>query len=242
MELREYLEILRKRGWIILVTAVLCAVAGFLFSGLQEPMYRASIQVRVEPARIDWGNVNAVKTLLRSYQVLIYSHQIAQKVIERAQLDMTTDQLLQHMKVDPDESNFTIRIDVENRDPEVARIIAETTAQVFIENREQWNQRQRREDRVDVSIRDYVRNVPLVRPKPKLNALAGGVLGVLVGVLIVLFLEWLEADILRTPEAVKRTLNLDVLGAIPVSSRHTVAETSRPLWARVWRRLPTGGG
>ena len=91
MELREYLEILRKRGWIILVTAVLCAVAGFLFSGLQEPMYRASIQVRVEPARIDWGNVNAVKTLLRSYQVLIYSHQIAQKVIERAQLDMTTD-------------------------------------------------------------------------------------------------------------------------------------------------------
>lgn len=219
MELREYIAILRKRGWIILVTAILTAVAGYAFSFFQEPMYRASIQVRVEPARIDWGNVNAVKTLLRSYQVLIYSADIAQKVIDQAQLDMTPEQLLSQMKVDPDESNFTIRIDVENRDPEVARIIAETTAEVFRVNREQWNQKQRREDRVDVSIREHVRHVPLVRPKPKLNALAGGVLGVLLGVLIVLFLEWLEADILRTPEVVERTTRLEVLGVIPESGR-----------------------
>ncbi len=219
MELREYIAILRKRGWIIVVTAILTAVAGYAFSFFQEPMYRASIQVRVEPARIDWGNVNAVKTLLRSYQVLIYSADIAQKVIDQAQLDMTPEQLLSQMKVDPDESNFTIRIDVENRDPEVARIIAETTAEVFRVNREQWNQKQRREDRVDVSIREHVRHVPLVRPKPKLNALAGGVLGVLLGVLIVLFLEWLEADILRTPEVVERTTRLEVLGVIPESGR-----------------------
>ncbi len=219
MELREYIAILRKRGWIIIVTAILTAVAGYAFSFFQEPMYRASIQVRVEPARIDWGNVNAVKTLLRSYQVLIYSADIAQKVIDQAQLDMTPEQLLSQMKVDPDESNFTIRIDVENRDPEVARIIAETTAEVFRVNREQWNQKQRREDRVDVSIREHVRHVPLVRPKPKLNALAGAVLGVLLGVLIVLFLEWLEADILRTPEVVERTTRLEVLGVIPESGR-----------------------
>ena len=220
MELNEYIAILRKRGWIILVTALLTALAGFGFSRFQEPMYRASIQVRVEPARIDWGNVNAVKTLLRSYQVLIYSADMAEKVIQRAQLDMTPDQLLSQMKVDPDESNFTIRIDVENRDPEVARVIAETTAQVFIENREQWNQKQRREDRVDVSIRDHVRHVPLVRPKPKMNALAGGVLGVLIGVLVVLVLEWVEADILRTPDVVERTLGLATLGAIPAESGH----------------------
>lgn len=235
MELNEYIAILRKRGWIILVVAVLSALAGFGFSRFQEPMYRASIQVRVEPARIDWGNVNAVKTLLRSYQVLIYSADMAEKVIQRAQLDMTPDQLLSQMKVDPDESNFTIRIDVENRDPQVAAKIAETTAQVFIENREQWNQKQRREDRVDVSIRDHVRNVPLIRPKPKMNALAGGVLGVLLGVLIVLLLEWIEADILRTPEVVERTLGLATLGAIPAESGHR-QEPARGRWTTPRRR------
>jgi len=216
VELNEYLAILRKRGWIILVTAVLTAMMGILVSRFQEPLYRASIQVRVEPARIDWGNVNAVKTLLRSYQVLITSQDIVNEVIRRAQLDMTPQELLSLMKVDPDESNFTIRIDVENRDPQVAKLIAETTAQVFIENREQWNQKQRREDRVDVSIRNHVDYVPLVRPKPKMNALAGFVLGVLIGVLVILILEWVEADILRTPEAVERTLGLATLGAIPL--------------------------
>jgi len=219
VELNEYIAILRKRGWIIILTAVLTALAGWGISRFQEPMYRASIQVRVEPARIDWGNVNAVKTLLRSYQVLITSQDIVEEVIRRAQLDMTPEQLLSLMKVDPDESNFTIRIDVENRDPEVAKRIAETTAQVFIENREQWNQKQRREDRVDVSIRNHVTHVPLVRPKPKMNALAGFVLGVLIGVLIVLLLEWIEADILRTPEAVERALGLATLGAIPGERR-----------------------
>ncbi len=217
MELNEYILILRKRGWIILVTAILTALMGLFVSRFQEPLYRASIQVRVEPARIDWGNVNAVKTLLRSYQVLITSQDIVNEVIQRAQLDMTPQELLSLMKVDPDESNFTIRIDVENRDPQVAKLIAETTAQVFIENREQWNQKQRREDRVDVSIRNHVDYVPLVRPKPKMNAFAGFILGILIGVLVILLLEWVEADILRTPEAVERTLGIVTLGAIPVS-------------------------
>jgi len=235
VELSAYIAIVRKRGWIIIATAVLGMVAGFLASGLQEPTYRASIQVRVEPARIDWGNVNAVKTLLRSYQVLIYSGDTARKVIDLAQLDMTVDQLLANMKVDPDESNFTIRIDAENHDPEIARQIAETTAQVFIVNREQWNQQQRREDRVDVSIRDYVRYVPLIRPKPKMNALAGGMLGILIGVLVVLLLEWVEADILRTPAAVERALGLTVLGAIPAEAGHRQEKKRRMLF-RAFRR------
>lgn len=236
MELREYIAIVRKRGWIMLATMALAMVAGYALSGLQEPMYRASIEVRVEPARIDWGQANAVKTLLRSYQVLIDSDKTARQVIERAQLDMTPEQLRRQMKVDPDESNFTIRIDVENRDPEVAKQIAEETAEVFRQNRELWNQRQRREDRVEVSIRNRVSHVPLVRPKPKMNALAGGVLGILVGVLIVLLLEWVEADILRTPEAVERGLGLTVLGTIPLQSGHHQQEVVRRPLSRLLRR------
>jgi hypothetical protein len=49
----------------------------------------------------------------------------------------------------------------------------------------------------------------------------------LLGLLIVFALEWLEADILRTPAAVERTLGLSVLGTIP-------AEAGQP--ARASRR------
>ncbi len=219
MEFKEYYAILRKHGWIIVVLALLSGVAGYKLSSLQEPLYRASVQVRIEPVGLDWGRANAVQVLLHSYQVLIKSHQTAQQVINRAQLDMSTDTLLSQMQVSPDESNFTIRIDVENRDPQVAKQIAETTANVFIANRQAWNQNQQRNSQVDVSIRDYVRHVPQIRPKPKINALAGLILGGIVGILIVLLLEWIEADILRTPEKVERQLALPVLGGIPSSKK-----------------------
>ena len=43
-------------------------------------------------------------------------------------------------------------------------------------------------------------------PNRVTNALAGFVLGALIGALIVLALEWMAADILATPEAVERAL------------------------------------
>jgi capsular polysaccharide biosynthesis protein len=39
--------------------------------------------------------------------------------------------------------------------------------------------------------------------------------GVLVGVLVVFFLEWLETDIIRTSEDVERASGVAVLAAIP---------------------------
>ena len=63
-----------------------------------------------------------------------------------------------------------------------------------------------------------MRDAPQIRPKPTLNAIAGGLLGALVGGLLIFFLEWLESDILRVPENVARTLGIPVLGAIPGQS------------------------
>jgi hypothetical protein len=48
--------------------------------------------------------------------------------------------------------------------------------------------------------------------------LAGGIFGVLLGGVIILLLEWLESDILRTPGDVERFIGLTVLGTIPAPS------------------------
>jgi hypothetical protein len=44
------------------------------------------------------------------------------------------------------------------------------------------------------------------------------VLGLLFGIAFVLLLSWMEADLLRTPLAVERSLGLAVLGTIPASA------------------------
>ncbi|GAB4556793.1 MAG: Wzz/FepE/Etk N-terminal domain-containing protein [Anaerolineae bacterium] len=215
MEIRDYLRILRKRGWILIVIAALAAVGAFGFSQLQPPVYRASIKLSVEPARYDWGLSNTVKDILRNYVLNLRTHKMAQRVIDRAQLDMNTYQFLERVTISSDSSNFSLQIDAESRSPEEAKLMAQTLAQVFVEDRERWNQEQDKRDRIDVKIVDDVRDAPQIRPKPLFNALAAGLLGLLVGGVIVFVLEWMEADILRSPESVERALGIPVLGAIP---------------------------
>jgi hypothetical protein len=45
-----------------------------------------------------------------------------------------------------------------------------------------------------------------IEPKPLLNAVAGAVLGLLLGIGLRLSRTWMEADSLRTPAAVERSL------------------------------------
>ncbi len=235
MELKDYINILRKRSWIILLVAAVAAASALGFSLVQTPVYKATVKLSVNPARADWGLGNAVKDLLRNYVINIQTHKMAQRVIDRAQLDMSTYTLLSKVSVSSDASNFTIQIDVKDPDPAVAMQIAQTMADVFKEDRDAWNQKQDKRDRVDVSIVDDVREAPLFKPKKKINTLAGGIFGALLGGVIVFFLEWLESDIIRTAEDVERHVGLTVIGAIPVNGSHTAPGQRRRTG---WRLLP----
>ena len=55
MEFREYWDIVRKRGWIILLVALIAAVAAFGLSSVLPKVYKGSIQLSINPARADWG-------------------------------------------------------------------------------------------------------------------------------------------------------------------------------------------
>lgn len=53
MTIQEYLRILQRRGWMIVVAVLLAAAACFGVSYLQEDMYRATVYVSTVPARPD---------------------------------------------------------------------------------------------------------------------------------------------------------------------------------------------
>jgi capsular polysaccharide biosynthesis protein len=46
---------------------------------------------------------------------------------------------------------------------------------------------------------------------------AGGILGLVIASVIIFFLEWLEAGIIRTPQDMEHQLNLSVMGTIPAT-------------------------
>ncbi|MBC8448014.1 MAG: hypothetical protein H8D78_09705 [Chloroflexi bacterium] len=217
MELRDYFRILRQRGWIILLVAVLTAAAALGVSKLQTPIYRASVKLSAVPARPDWGGSQSTKDLLNNFVINIKTHRMANRVIDHAQLDMSSYDLLEKLEVSAELANFTIDIAAKDPDPSVAMQIAQTAAELFADDREEWNQRQDKQDRIDVNVVDDARDAPLFRPKMLMNGIAGAILGALIGLLIVYLLEWLEADILRTPQVVERAIGVPVLGSIPTS-------------------------
>ena len=216
MELGDYIRILRKRWWIIVVAVVLTAGSGFVFSELQHPEYTSTAEVIIEPARPDWGLAQAAKILLRTYMTVADSDKWALLVIndDDLQLPMTPDQLRSRARFAVEDDRMVIKIEIEDYDGDQANDIARTWAQLLVEWRDSQNQGQRKEDRVYAYLRDEPRYVQSW-PKTKVVTAAGGVFGLVIAGVVIFFLEWLEVGIVRTPQDVERQLNLVVVGAIP---------------------------
>ncbi|MEW5987145.1 MAG: Wzz/FepE/Etk N-terminal domain-containing protein [Chloroflexota bacterium] len=214
MELTDYLRILRQRGWLIALMAVLTAGATFGYSKMQTPLYESTLKLLVSPSRTDFGQAQAAKTLLRSYVVWLHSGYRAQKVIDELKLDMLPDELLGQVAVASDDSNFIIQLTVENTDPNLANDVARTWGNQLIQWRIQDNATLRKEDRIDVEFIDDPKP-SLARPQTTINTAAGIVLGALLGLIVVFLLEWIESGVVRRPQDVERYLDMPVIGAIP---------------------------
>jgi capsular polysaccharide biosynthesis protein len=224
MELRAYFDILRRRGWIIVVVAVLAAAAALGVSFVQTKIYRATVRISAVPARPDWGLGNSAKDLLRNFVNNISTHDMANRVIAKAQLDMNSYDLLAKVTVSAEPENFIIRIDAKDQDPEVAKRIASTMANEFVDERVAYYQTQDKNNRIEVKLVDSVIDAPLYQPKPLINGLAGLALGAIIGALIVLALEWMATDVLATVENVEQSLELPVLAAIPAAVQQATTE------------------
>ncbi len=217
MTIQEYLRIIQRRGWIIVVAVLLAAAGAFGISSFQEQMYRATVYVSTVPARPDWGLGNTAKDLMRNFAANLQTPEIAQKVIDRAQLDMNPSAFLSFVDVVAESSDFTIKIEARARDGEVAKLMALTLADEFVEERTAYYAQQDLNNRIEVKLRSRAIGYDQYQPKPLVNAVAGGALGLLLGLSLVLMLTWVESDLLRTPAALERALGVPVLGAIPAA-------------------------
>lgn len=215
MQLREYVRIFTRRARIIVLMVVLSAASALVVSKLQVPEYRSTIILNVWPARLDWGLQQSIQNLMRNWAAKITSRDTALRTINQLQLDITPEQFLSKVAAKPVESDSIIEVTADDEDPLIARDIAQMTAEIFVKDIDAWKITLDRRDQVDITIRDYALPGVLHKPKWKTNLLAGGAFGMLAGFVLVLVLQWLEADILRTPEDVEEQTGTAVLGIIP---------------------------
>ncbi len=214
MNLIDYTNILIRRGWIMLLLAIIAAGAAFFFSRTLDPVYRATQKVRIEPSRTDFGLTQAAKQLLNSHVSYLDSSLRAAEVIDRLQLDMLPEQLRADVRFAPNLDSLVIQIDAEHKDPGQAARIAAEWAQLLVLYRNDENQQARQEDRIDARLQDNPVTV-LARPNLRINTLVGFIAGLFVGGIIVFVLEYLESAIVRRREDVESLVGLPVLAAVP---------------------------
>lgn len=239
MELMQYVKVLVPKWWVIGLACVVTVVSAVVFSEVQPPVYRSSAILQVIPARYDYGLTLAAEQLLRQFANQIHTTNMAQQVIDELQLDISTDKLLADVTVAPIREDFLIRIDVNRPHPAEARDVASAFAYDFVSYHAAQILDIDRRDRVQIRILEDARYGWVHWPKTRTLALAGGVLGLLIGLLLAFGLVYVESDVLRSSEDVERHVGLPVLGSIPTigtSGGTPGAEPKRRRLALPWLR------
>jgi capsular polysaccharide biosynthesis protein len=229
MQLIDYVNVVRKRFWIIVLVALSAAVAAYVFSKLQPSIFRAESSYLVDQSRNDYGLNMAVTNQMNSYRELLLSRPRLEQASYELQLDLTADQLREDVYVQPQPDTRKIIIQVDNVDPALAAQIANKLGEILQAEVARINETKEGFDKISV-----VRLDPAVPPQgryspnTRLNVAAATFLGGILGLLLAFVLHFLD-DTLKTIGDVERFVGLATVGTIPSMD---LASPDRPRAAR----------
>ncbi len=217
ISLKEVLFILRKRMKLILSLFLIAVLLSSIISlFVLDKEYQANTTLMVgrpkdyaSDANIQYNELLLNQKLVSTYGELIKTRAVAEEVIDNLNLDISYEQYKGKVNVSLVKDTELIQIIVKDTDPSVARIIADETANVFMDKVQEIM----KVDNVHVIDKAETPTVP-VSPNITLNIAIAAVLGLMIGVFVAFLLEFLDNTI-KTPEDVEKYLNLPVLGSIP---------------------------
>ena len=230
MAIWEYLEVLWRWGWFTLLVTALCTAAAFGVMKLQIPRYTSIAELSITPARLEQGLSQTVANLLRNYVSAVQSEGMAGRVIERMDLQGIAPASLQRkISAEANEAEFKLTIEATDTDPIFAQQVAQTVAQLLVEDVQAFAERQDPLDRMTAAmLNGGAQAAGQTWPRKKLLLFAGVGGGAFLGVLAALALEWAHVEPIQTAREVESWTGLPVLGSIPVG-RHKNG-------ARWWQR------
>lgn len=230
LDLRRYLDVLRRRRWIVLgVTVVAAAAAAAVSLVLVEPTYRAETKIVVGQGNslFEPGAANAVQPFTATMSDLVQSNLVAAQVIETLGLEESPESLLDEVSVSINPQTAVLAVGVTDPDPERAQRIAAEIGRVFSEL-----VRERFGDQPVTTAPGETPQAPLtatvwdpahvdpdqVSPRPVRDIGLAVVLGLVLGLLAAFLRENLDRR-LRDRASVEAALGAPVIGQIPFPGR-----------------------
>ena len=252
MELRQYLSILRRRAVLILVLVL----SGALIAWLATPKthkYTAHATVYVGPTTFDVGPDSTarvdptllVSRLIKTYAIMLDSEAVATDAVQATGVQRTPSEVTDEATVSSPQDSALLNLSVTDRDPEVARNLANGMADAFAAGL--------RSNKISPAagappgLAGYVFERATVPSSPDSTGLLRNILlasffALLIGIGLALLLEQFDQTLKTTRDAESR-LRLPVLGFVPYSQLYAAGVLAPVLDAAASpRQLPQNPG
>lgn len=218
IDLKDYIKIIRKRLWLILlfviITCVVTAIISFYFL---KPTYEASTKLIVNKSdqrqmeQLDLNAVNLNLRLIDTYKEIIKTSRIMDKVVaQHPEFGLTSEQLSNRIKVSSVNNSQMMKLVIQDRSYSMAASMVNAISEIFIEEIPLILTL----DNVSVleNAKTDITPAP-VKPNPMLNIAIAFVLSLMVALGIAFLLEYFD-DTIKSEEDVREYLGLPTLSMI----------------------------
>lgn len=219
LDFRRVMNLLVNKVWLIGIVAIVAAVAMFLGTlFFVTPKYESAAMFYVNNSALNAGTImdsitssdlTAAKGLVESYIVILSTRETLVKVIDRAGVDRTVEELRKMIKAASVNSTEIFEVVVTSTDPEEAEAIASAIAEIL-------------PDRIKGIIEGSSAKVvdsAVLPTKPSSpsylnNAIIGFLLG-MVGCISVIVLRHIFDTTIRTEEDITQNCPHPILASVP---------------------------
>ena len=215
IDLSKYFFVLKKKMWLICLSAIVCGgISGLVSFYILEPVYEANtsliVNKEIKKTQITTtDDLNYVQKLAITYGEIIKSRTVITSTIEKLKLDMTYEELEDIISVSNVLDTQIIKISVEHKNPVLATKICNTIPEIFTKE----VQRISKASGVEVIDKAIVPEEP-IKPNKIMNIAIAMLLGVMVSVFVICLTEALNTSI-KEPKDIEEKLGIPVFGVVP---------------------------
>ncbi len=205
--------------WLVIIIGVLAAAVAFAYSSFViTPNYSSSILLYVNNSSINLGNtsfsisasdISASQSLVKTYTELLKNRTTLERVIEKADVDYTYEQMYDMIEAGSSNGTQIMRVTVTGTDPYEASKIANTIAEILPE---------RITEIIDGASMEVVDSAIPVPKKVSPSITKYTAVGLVIGVLIAcagISVGVITDDTIRDEEYVIQTYNYPILAKVP---------------------------
>jgi len=224
MELRRYLNVLRRR-WLLLLVSTICGLLAAYITLPSGNTYTAETTIYV--GNRQFGNAGAlsedqsqgVERVARTFAVMIASEPIARDAVQRTGIEASSSQVAHHTVAGVIPGTSLIKITYSDTDPSRARALANAISDALVEKVQTYEPGAVGGEGAVPILPAYVfarADLPVV-PEGKGavgRLLTGAMFGFVIAAGVAFLLDYLDITP-RSADDLERHLGLPVLGVIP---------------------------